>query len=160
MPLKSPVRMRKCSVSDQALTAWWTPAGPTTAGQGRKPRSGGAERASLYRMALVRHARTTRSECAGSVVGAGRFRSFVWWNQNQLGPSMISTDILTKSRNSPLDVSIGWRLRQNGLVRVCKTTPEGGRSKLGYVVKLLRPLSAKSRRSVAVRISEKCDNRK
>jgi hypothetical protein len=53
---KSRVRMRKCSASDQALTAWRAPAGPATAGQGRKPRSGGAERASLYRMALDRHA--------------------------------------------------------------------------------------------------------
>jgi hypothetical protein len=38
----------------RTLPAWRASAGPATAGQGRKPRSGGAERASLYRVAPVR----------------------------------------------------------------------------------------------------------
>ena len=41
------------SCSYWCLPAWRAPAGPATSGQGRKPRSGGAERASLDRMAPV-----------------------------------------------------------------------------------------------------------
>jgi hypothetical protein len=54
-PPRIPCHDEEAFCSRLALPAWQAPVGPATAGQGHKPRSGGAERVSLYRMALVRH---------------------------------------------------------------------------------------------------------
>jgi hypothetical protein len=65
------------------------------------------------RFAKARHWRAFLSllRAKSPVVGlpgwGGRIRTSVWWNQNQRGSLAISIRILTKSRNLPLDISIG-----------------------------------------------------
>jgi hypothetical protein len=75
------------------------------AGQFRNPETDSQLARARHWRAFLRSLRA-KSPCPVAGWG-GRIRTSVWWNQNQRGSLAISIRILTKSRNLPLDISIG-----------------------------------------------------